>query len=112
MKRLEDVELLDRRVLIRADLDGAGTILARKLKAATPAIDHILSKGGHPIIASHCSPIGGGFPTMRSMAEGLSALLGWNCPAGERPPVLLAGRVGRRGGRRGDPAGEPVHSSG
>lgn len=74
---LNEVEMMDRRVLLRADLDGTGKVLARKLAATAPAIDHVLSKGGRPIIASHISTVREGLPTMEPVAEGLSDLLGW-----------------------------------
>jgi RNA polymerase sigma factor (sigma-70 family) len=86
MKRLEELVLLDRRALIRADLDGTGPILERKLTAAAPTIGHVLSKGGRPIIASHLSAVEGGLSTLRPAAERLSAILGWKVRLVNGPP--------------------------
>ncbi len=96
MRRLEEIGLLDRRVLVRADLEGTGPVLGRKLAAAAPTIAHILSKGGRPIIVAQLSPVGGKVPTMRSTAEGLSALLGWEVRLiGGDPPTWQLALNGR-----------------
>ncbi|MGE5379260.1 MAG: phosphoglycerate kinase [Candidatus Saccharibacteria bacterium] len=76
MRTLGDLDLQDKRVLIRADLDGTGRQLNRKILAATRAINQVLSRNGRPIVASHLSPVDGGLPTLEPVGEVLSSLLG------------------------------------
>jgi len=72
----EDLDLMNKTVLVRADLDGIGRTLSRKLAATVPGIEQVLSKGGRPIIVGQASPVEGSLPTLQTAAEGMSSLLG------------------------------------
>ena len=104
-KRMTDLDLAGKRVLIREDLnvpvkDGKVTSDAR-IRASLPTIEHALKAGAKVMLMSHLGrPTEGEYAeefSLKPVAEHLGSLLGREGTAGEG----LAGRrgAGRRSGR-------------
>lgn len=84
-KSVRDLELLGRRIFARVDfnvpLSKGEVVDDTRIRAALPTINHILSKGGRLILASHLGRPDGQFAeefSLRPVAESLSVLL--DCP--------------------------------
>jgi phosphoglycerate kinase len=84
MKKLQELALKDKRVLIRADfnvpIDGNGQITdPNRIKQSIPTIKYVLEQGGKAILSSHLgSPTGPQDKScsLKPIAEKLTALLG------------------------------------
>ncbi len=85
MRSLEQLDLSQKRVLVRVDfnvpLDESGMVSSdARIEAALPTIRHILSKGGRPILMSHLGrPKGKVVPELRMLpvAERFQELTGF-----------------------------------
>ncbi len=98
MKRLGELEVGGKRVLIRVDfnvpVDDAGRITSdARIEAALPTIKYVLEHGGRPILMSHFGrPKGRVVDSMRLLrvAERLQELSGWSVRASPECTGALA----------------------
>jgi phosphoglycerate kinase len=97
MKRVDDLDVAGRPVLLRADLnvpmDGAAITDDGRIRASLPTLTDLVSRGARVIVCAHLGrPKGDGYgaraaggPSLRPVAQRLSELLG--------QPVAFAGDV-------------------
>jgi phosphoglycerate kinase len=105
VKKVSDLDLAGKRVLIRADLNVPvkdGKITSdKRIRASMPTVEYALKKGAKVMLMSHLGrPEEGVFSeenSMKPVADALSALLGKNVPLVNdylsKPPVLKDGEL-------------------